>query len=179
MKKGSTIALWIGIPLGIICLTVIALSIIGTIGMRYSFVDTDEGYYSNGLTGGGFREANPAPMADFAEEGFLAAGSSYSDKEGEVDMRAAETPHDRLIIKTGQLAMVVKDVRGAVQAITNYVAEKGGFVVNSEVSKEDVEVSGSITVRIPVTTFDQAQEDVKAMGEVTSQQVSGQDVNEE
>lgn len=86
---------------------------------------------------------------------------------------------DRLIIKTGSVSMVVSDVRAAIKAISDYATAKGGFVVSSNVSKYDVAVSGDVTIRIPSTVFEQGVSDVKAMGEVQSESVYGQDVTEE
>lgn len=86
---------------------------------------------------------------------------------------------DRLIIKTGTVSMVVKEVRAAIKAISDYATAKGGFVVSSNVSKYELAVSGDITIRIPSAVFEQGVSDVKAMGEVQSESVYGQDVTEE
>lgn len=86
---------------------------------------------------------------------------------------------DRLIIKTGSLSMVVENVRETIASIANYAIEKGGFVVSSNVDKVGLAPYGEITVRIPVDVFDSGVTDVKAMGEVESETVNGQDVTEE
>lgn len=86
---------------------------------------------------------------------------------------------ERLIIKTGSLSMVVKNVADAINKITNYANKKNGFVVTSSMSKYDVAPTGSITIRIPVDVFDAGFEELKNFGEVEEQSVNGQDVTEE
>lgn len=95
---------------------------------------------------------------------------------------ADQAPGDdgvRLILRNGSLSMVVDNVKNASKEISDYVIEKGGFVVSSNVSKGDVEVYGDISVRIPVDDFDSGVVYFKEMGEVTSESVYGQDVTEE
>jgi hypothetical protein len=86
---------------------------------------------------------------------------------------------DRLIIKTGTLSMVVKDVREAVSAIAQYATKNAGFVVMSSVDKRELALYGQITIRIPAEVFDVGVSEVKQMGEVKSEIVNGQDVTEE
>jgi len=86
---------------------------------------------------------------------------------------------ERLVIKIGTLTLVVEDVPAAVEAIKQYATEKGGFVVSSNVMKSGVAPTGDVTVRIPVDVFDTGFEDVKSLGEVESQSVTGQDVTAE
>src|SRR3990167_7058950 len=92
---------------------------------------------------------------------------------------AQDLKTDRMIIKTGSLAMVVEDVKAGVAIITQYAEKKGGFVVSSNVNKQGVAPYGEITIRIPSKLFDKGVADLKTMGEVESEQVNGQDVTEE
>lgn len=86
---------------------------------------------------------------------------------------------DRMIIKTGTVSMVVEDVKVAIKAISDYAVKNGGFVVSSNISKDGISPYGEITIRILADVFDKGILDVKAMGEVTSEGVYGQDVTEE
>lgn len=95
------------------------------------------------------------------------------------DVATSVSTADRLIIKTGNVSMVVSDVRAAIKSISDYAVAKGGFVVSSNVSKYEVAVNGDVTIRIPSAVFEQGVSDVKAMGEVQSESVYGQDVTEE
>ena len=86
---------------------------------------------------------------------------------------------NRLIIKTGDLSVVVKDVREAIQTVTKYATTQGGFVVNSNVYKSGLIPRGMVTIRIPANKFDQGMNEVKTIGEVMSENSNGQDVTEE
>lgn len=99
--------------------------------------------------------------------------------ESDASVSSQPTKTDRMIIKTGTLSLVVENVRAGIAQISAYAEKNGGFVVNSNVDKEGVELFGQITVRIPAKIFDQGVADVKAMGQVESEQINGQDVTEE
>lgn len=118
--------------------------------------------------------------ASFAVEPMM-AGERNMMAEDSVESYGSDesVTTDRLIIKTGSLSMVVENVRESIALITNYATEKGGFVVSSDVRKSGVAPYGEITIRIPVDVFDSGITDVKAMGEVESETVNGQDVTEE
>ncbi len=105
-------------------------------------------------------------------------GMQPSDTGSTNDVNAAVTT-PRMVIKTGQLYLVVKDVREAVQKVTAYANSHGGFVVSSETNKTGVAPYASITIRIPVAVYDSGFSDVKALGEVQSESTSGQDVTDQ
>ena len=86
---------------------------------------------------------------------------------------------ERLIIKTGSLAIVVKDVNESVAKITAYAKAKGGFVVSSNIYKYGIAPRADVTIRIPVKEFDASVGEAKSLGDVESEQVNGQDVTEE
>lgn len=113
------------------------------------------------------------------QEKFAGSESGVGNEMGASADSAQDMKTDRMIIKTGSLAMVVKDVKSGVAAITQYAEKNGGFVVNSNVSKQGVAPYGEITIRIPSKIFDKGVADLKSLGEVESEQVNGQDVTEE
>lgn len=85
----------------------------------------------------------------------------------------------RMIVKTGDLSVVVKDVREAIKTVSQYAVAQGGFVVNSNVYKSGIVPRGMVTIRIPANKFDQGMNEVKAVGEVVSENSNGQDITEE
>lgn len=86
---------------------------------------------------------------------------------------------DRMIIKTGSLSMVVKDVNNAVAEVVKYATDNGGFVVYTNIYKNGITPAGEVTVRIPAKVFDVGVGEIKKIGEVKSESVNGQDVTEE
>lgn len=90
-----------------------------------------------------------------------------------------ETP-SRLVIKTGTINMVVKDIKGSVEKITQYAQEKGGWVVSSGVTEREKIPSGNVIVRIPSEIFEEAMAYFRSLAEkVDYEGTQGQDVTEE
>lgn len=85
----------------------------------------------------------------------------------------------RLIIKTGSMALVVKDVRESAKTVSMFAIEKGGFVVSSQVYETGIAPTANITIRIPSEVFDTGVGEIKKLGDVTSESISGEDVTEE
>ncbi len=91
-----------------------------------------------------------------------------------------ELPSQPLIIRTGNLDIVVEDTDAAVAAITSLVNSMEGWVVSSNLYKYGEARRGDMSVRVPVTQFDVAMEQIKGLAlEVNSESSSGQDVTEE
>jgi len=85
----------------------------------------------------------------------------------------------RLIVKTGVLSMVVKEVRQASETVIDYANKNGGFVVASTIAKDGLIPYGTVTVRIPAKMFDAGLKELRALGDVVSESVNGQDITEQ
>lgn len=135
-------------------------------------------------SGGAYNLATKGEMAqesyDMMGDGVVpSVAPEYKMMAGRDEISITTPKVDHLIIKTGQLSLVVKDVRTSLKSIADYAEKAGGFVVSSNVRKEGLSPFGEIVVRIPATEFDKGFGDVKNMGEVESETVNGQDVTEE
>lgn len=174
MQKNWKTILWVGVPVFVVIL------------VAWVFVSL-----SNSSVVDNYQMSNndyaPSPMgldiskeASFAMEPIMAVERNTVAEDSSASYGGDESAStDRLIIKTSSLSMVVENVRDSIALITGYATEKGGFVVSSDVRKSGVAPYGEITIRIPVDVFDNGVTDVKAMGEVESETVNGQDVTEE
>jgi hypothetical protein len=82
------------------------------------------------------------------------------------------------IIRDGRISVVVPDGTFAENedALTSIAVDKGGFVLSSSTKGER---SGTFVLRIPAKRFDAALSDIRALGTVRSQQVTGDDVTAE
>ena len=90
------------------------------------------------------------------------------------------TPTDRMIVRTGNISMVVDDVTGALANIAKIADTLKGYVVSSNSWKNGESVYGSITIRVPSESYDAASNSVTQIAvDVTSQSSSSQDVTEE
>ncbi|MGE7684520.1 DUF4349 domain-containing protein [Peribacillus simplex] len=96
-----------------------------------------------------------------------------AEKEGMTD--------ERKVIHQAQLELKVKNLEKAQIKIENKVAEYGGYVVESNVYREDEElVEGTITVRVPEAHFQDFLADSEGeASEVVGRNVTGQDVTEQ
>jgi len=108
------------------------------------------------------------------------AGTSSKKSTQELSFQAlAETP-SRMIIKTGWLNLVVKDVLDTAKKITKFAEENGGWVVSSNISEYEKVPSGSITVRVPAEKFETAKDYFRSLAvRVTNESVQSQDITEE
>ncbi len=92
---------------------------------------------------------------------------------------------ERLIIRTGNLSMVVEDTRAAQATIEGMVASmagEGAFVVSSDEygGTEGSQPHITMSIRIPATRFDETMDRLADLAvNVTSRNESGQDVTEE
>jgi hypothetical protein len=89
---------------------------------------------------------------------------------------------ERLIIRTGELSIVVRDTDATLAAIGRLVNSREGWVVSSNIYKsgEGQAKTAYVTVRIPAAQFENTISEVKELAsEVTRETTSGQDVTEE
>jgi len=88
----------------------------------------------------------------------------------------------RMVIKNADLSIVVDDPVQKLDNIADMAVEMGGFVVDSHVWQNTLHNGAkvphaNITIRIPVERLEEALAEIKAgVGEITSENVSGQDV---
>jgi hypothetical protein len=107
----------------------------------------------------------PAPMEESTDAGYAAVDSAAID---------------RMIVRTATLALVVEDTEETLKGIEDLAAELEGYVSNVQTWRQNEQLAGSVTVRIPVIYFDQARERIKEMAiELEGENVSSQDVTEE
>lgn len=92
---------------------------------------------------------------------------------------AADT--DQKIIKTGSLQLIVEDTEKTVNNIQTLAAGAGGFVQSASVfERQDGGTYGNITVRVPVSVFEQTMDNIKKEANLVDQEtVNAQDVTEE
>ncbi len=87
---------------------------------------------------------------------------------------------ERMIVRTGDMSLVVEDVPVAIDRITGMVDGFGGYVVSSRVWKEGERLVGSIAIRVPAEHFDDAMKVLRELAvDVTSEQAFSKDVTEE
>ncbi len=125
------------------------------------------------------------PQVSPAKAPGLGVGEEIAFEEGAEPEAAEESgsPSERLIIKTGRLSLLVKDVREGVDKMQKLAADLEGFVVDSQISVVDEKkgtLKATVTIRVPAEKFDEALDTLKKEAiKVTSERASGRDVTEE
>lgn len=87
---------------------------------------------------------------------------------------------DRMIVRSGDISLVVEDISIAMDRIVQLAEDFQGYVVSSRRWGEGGGAAGSITIRVPVEDFDNAMKAIHTLAvEVTSESTSSKDVTEE
>lgn len=129
-------------------------------------------------------EAAYEPALDMAMEmeesapGLAYRADVNSDDDFELTQADAQ---QRLIIRTGDMSIVVSDTEQAMSGIAQMAEDNGGWVVSSNVFQYDETAkTGNMNVRIPADGFQSFIDAVQLMSvEVTRISTSGQDVTED
>jgi hypothetical protein len=118
---------------------------------------------------------------ELAPDVALPAEAPAAMEEGQAS--AMPTPGvggERMIVRTGSLAILVEDTDETLEAIERLASDLGGYVSDLQSWRQDDQMAATVTVRILAASFDQARERIKELAiEVESENASGQDVTEE
>ena len=107
------------------------------------------------------------------------APASGVEKVGVVDLPA--TAEERMIVRNGDMSLVVADVIEARDEIAQMAVRFDGYVVSSWISgEEEEEMRGEISIRVPDDKFELALADLRNLAvKVNLESTSSQDVTEE
>ena len=150
----------------------LALITIATLAISFVFATS-----VNGCGEGGQYESVPAiptaPATEPTAPREPGEGIDYSDGE------TAPLPEERMIVRNGDISLVVEDVLEARDEITQMAARLGGWVVNSNIYGEE-ETRGWISIRIPSEKFDQALAELRGLAvRVNSESTTTEDITEQ
>lgn len=86
----------------------------------------------------------------------------------------------RLIVRNGEMLVMVDNIKAAVDQIAQLAEQKKGFVVSSQVSPSGQGGTESITIRVPAEEFENTIKAITALAvELKSQSTSSRDVTQE
>jgi hypothetical protein len=124
-------------------------------------------------------EQGPPVLLPPAESGSI-WGSGTDEGKGPLVLVNTQDTDQRMIVRSGDISLVVGDVTQVMQAITQLAAGYDGYVVSSSVSGEEEGMRGWISLRIPDDRFDQALAEIRGLAvRVEQENTSSQDVTEE
>jgi len=125
----------------------------------------------------GYYEGNgeyPEPMEPMPP---VVSGEGKADSD---EYYSTADVEERMIVRNGEMQLVVEDISQAVEDITEMALAFGGYVVSSYVSGEEEEMRGWITFRVSDDKFETALAQLRDMAvKVESEQAYSQDVTEE
>jgi len=122
----------------------------------------------------------PAPMPTPVPR-MPGGGDSSASQELPISREGGQAwATERMIVRTGEMALVVEDVPSAMERIASFAVGYGGYVVSSEKWGEGDRLAGMIAIRVPASRFDDAMGRLRELAvEVNSESTSSQDVTEE
>jgi hypothetical protein len=136
---------------------------------------------------GGYDDvADTVSAASAADSAKASAVSSiwetvFSRTEGAVEEDVAESVDvaaviSHMVVFTAELRLEVEDVDSALDAISIYAVESGGFVAGVSTTEGE---GGIIAIRVPQETFYEAIREIERLGEVKEKEVKGEDITED
>jgi hypothetical protein len=118
-------------------------------------------------------EVVPMPTVPAEVHGVIKDGGTYVTED-------TSSTEDRMIVRTGDMSLVVEEVTQACDDIAQLAVFLGGYVVSSQISGEEEEMRGWISFRVPDEKFDQALAELRDLAvRVESESTSSEDVTEE
>lgn len=106
-------------------------------------------------------------------------GDALAQTDGIVSATAV-SPHTRLIIKNGELAILVVDTDTAVATATQLTADLGGYIISQQIFDVQVGYSAAnMRLAVPVHQFENALIQLRQLGDVTNDFAGGEDVTDE
>jgi hypothetical protein len=128
---------------------------------------------------GGFRLTSPAPQEPTPAPAPSPDGDISIKEQTALQINGAGEIN-RMIVRTGNMRLVVDDVLDTINDIIGLADRFGGYVVSSNSWQEDNRVYGAIAIRVPAEYFTVAMDSLGEMAvEVKSQDIYSIDVTEE
>lgn len=110
------------------------------------------------------------------------ADSSAVNQSLPTNMNPQASPYqqNRMIIKNGEMALLVANTDRAIDQATGVAVDSGGYIVSSKTWLQDGHKYAALTMGIPSDQFEVAQRRLRALAlEVQNDTASGQDVSQE
>ena len=131
------------------------------------------------------QSAAQAPAAAPAQPAEAPAASSADSTASQnlpasTGVQASPYQQNRMIIKNGEMALLVADTDRAIDQATGVAVDSGGYIVSSKTWLQDGFKYAALTMGIPTDQFEVAQRRLRGLAlEVQNDTASGQDVSQE
>jgi len=126
----------------------------------------------------------PVACAEASPEGMMPAAMSPEReeiyKESGNDSMLSIPEEERMIVRNGDMSLVVEDVVDVRDEIAQLAVRFDGYVVSSRISGEEQDMRGWISIRVPDDKFEQTLTELRELAvRVTSESTDSRDVTEE
>ena len=112
----------------------------------------------------------PAPMPPPAPEELYKGGGAGA---------LPSTAEERMIVRTGEISLVVEDVVNARDEIAQLAVRFDGYVVSSRISGEEQDMRGNISIRVPDEKYEPTLAELRNLAvRVKSESTDSRDVTE-
>ena len=118
----------------------------------------------------------PQPQATPAPSMSMDADGQDSPAGGDVKAEPSPLAQERIIVHTAYVSLVTDDVAATIEQVGDLADRLGGWVVGSERASKH---NGSIAVRVPAASLDDALNRIGEMAEVEARSITSQDVTDE
>ena len=130
-------------------------------------------------TSPGFPESGQGESS-FDRGGVAPAPAPSPAPPPQVILTSNQLAADRMIVRTGNMALVVDDVSVAIEQITAMAGRLTGYIVSSNVYQDRERLFGNISFRVPAERFDEAIAALRALAvDITYETSNSQDVTQE
>jgi hypothetical protein len=130
--------------------------------------------------GGSALDSNGEYLAPEPTEPTAPVTVGSSGKGDDESYTSVAVDEERMIVRTGDMSLVVEDISQTVEDITQMSLAFGGYVVSSYIRGEEEDMKGWMSFRVPDDKFETALEELRDMAvKVESEQTYSQDVTEE
>lgn len=121
---------------------------------------------------GGVRSASVA-----SKEAIGSTSASVSSQR--TSWGASKASSKQMVISTADVILEVENLFDAYKSIREIAVKGNGYITSSNVSSTEGRKAGTMTIRLPVTGYEQGLEKIRALGKVISSNETGDDVTEE
>jgi len=156
-------------------LMMVGLALVLLLGAVACAAPQSEAPRSEGISVGAPPGVVPAPPAAPGKGGVtytIAATTTMADMD--------ESSGERMIVRTGDIALVVADVAVSLDDISRLAADSGGYVVSSRLYGKEEDRRGNISIRVPDGGYDSVLAVLRALAvRVESERTYSEDVTEQ
>jgi len=126
------------------------------------------------------RQAERATMSDAARPAAAPAPAGGAPAQSAAEGNAIAGDADRMIVRTADVSMIVADTEPVMQSITALVTAAGGYIADSKAWREQDQVRGQISARVPADKLNDTLGAIKKLAtRVERENIGGKDVTEE